>query len=51
MGLPEDDVEAMMEYMDFAMNPMKYQQQMGGFETLNLEEIYMFINRNAPEHL
>lgn len=40
-----------MDYMDFAMNPMKYQQQMGGFETLNIEEIYMFINENAPEHL
>lgn len=51
MGLPEEDIEAMMDYMDFAMNPMKYQQEMGGFETLNLEEIFSYINTNAPEYL
>jgi hypothetical protein len=51
MGLPEEDIQAMMDYMDFALNPMKYQQQMGGFETLDIEGIYYFINTNAPEYL
>ena len=39
MGLPQEDIQVMMDYMDFAMNPQKYQQQMGGFEQYDFEAI------------